>query len=351
MFQSNPLFTLTLFTLLLAPILSQSQNTLPNIQDFKDNSLFLENSAIMAASSNKESGKFMIEFFVESMTDDTMKFFQTFYPHYEKMKQDIEIVPHYIFKVCGKCLEENNFVYNLSNCVSGGRYCRTGPEVFQNWLQRDIILQSIRELCIYKESPEKWWEYQSALAQCDKACYDDIYAEIGLSKDEIYKCAKDSFENGDEMNDNKLLREQKIVTQNYTVAPNHTIFFTVNNLKIGKQSNSASALVADICNAYQGLIGYCKTYKSSPTNKADKVENTSSVSGFSLFIGLLALGFLGYVFYVRSLKKNEGSHIGIQLDETVSQYFALEDEDTKKAVRRISMQKMQKEKEEISESD
>ena len=65
-------------------------------------------------------------------------------------------------------------------------------------------------------------------------------------------------------------------------------------------------------------------------------------SGYSLFIAFTALAFLAYVLYHRSLRKNEGSETGIQLDEKVSQYFALEDEDTKVTVRRISMQKLQK---------
>jgi len=46
--------------------------------------------------------------------------------------------------------------------------------------------------------------------------------------------------------------------------------------------------------------------------------------------------------YIKSISKTKDSIPGIQLDETVSQYFALEDEDTKKAVRRISMQKLEK---------
>jgi len=295
----------------------------------------------MAETSNKESGKFLIEFFVESMTDETVKFFKDFYPYYEKMKKDIEFVPHYMFKVCDKCLEQDTFNDTTSNCVSSGRYCRYGPQVLQNWRHKDIILQSIRELCIYKISPEKWWEYQSAIGQCDKACFDNIHSAIGLNKTEIDKCAQDSFENGDEKSDNKLLREERIATQNHTLEPNHTIFFTVDSVKIRKPAVPASILVQQICDSYKSIISYCKTFESG---QAQKIENPSSFSGFSFFLILLAFGILGYVFYVRSIKKNQGSHIAIQLDETVCQYFALEDEDTKKAVRRISMQKNAKRK-------
>jgi len=92
-------------------------------------------------------------------------------------------------------------------------------------------MQSIREICIYKKSPEKWWQYQAKLAECDKACYDDVYSQLGLSQQEIYKCANDSFINGDEMNDNTLLREAKDAAKIFAVKKNQNVFVDVGGIK------------------------------------------------------------------------------------------------------------------------
>jgi len=51
-----------------------------------------------------------------------MTFFKDFVPIYQQMKEDIDFIPHYIFKIYGPATKKN-YTMDIPDCVSGGRFC------------------------------------------------------------------------------------------------------------------------------------------------------------------------------------------------------------------------------------
>ena len=75
---------------------------------------------------------------------------------------------------------------------------------------KDIINENLRQKCIYKANPEKWWEY---IKRAHKLCYSDFTDDCSVTAHKDLKldfakttdCVSESF-NKDE-NSNLMLKE------------------------------------------------------------------------------------------------------------------------------------------------
>jgi len=82
---------------------------------------------------------------------------------------------------------------------------------------KDIIIQGLKEICIYQTSANKWWEYQLELAACNRTCFADIEAKIQLDPEKINECVLKSFEGKIDVYDNTLLRREKEKAQSFSI--------------------------------------------------------------------------------------------------------------------------------------
>lgn len=95
-----------------------------------------------------------------------------------------------------------------SNCIDSG--LPTG---------RDVIMQSIREICILQDSVATWWQFQNDMARCNRTCADELYPKYNISVDDINTCVDRSFLDDSAIDDNSLLRTEVQSNGNITSAP------------------------------------------------------------------------------------------------------------------------------------
>jgi hypothetical protein len=94
------------------------------------------------------------------------------------------MTPHFRFWECDDC--DRSFIER--NCFGNGKYCAHDSN-HETMFGRDIILEDLRQLCIYNEDYEstssrsKWWDYinnvheecyGSVNQQCSKMAHKDL---------------------------------------------------------------------------------------------------------------------------------------------------------------------------------
>jgi len=86
--------------------------------------------------------------------------------------------PHYSIFTCETCRLKNYSQKKVpADCLSGGRYCLKDPDGDnKKGSGRDILLEVLRQLCLFQLFPERWWDY---MALVDITCVDNF---VGLEK-------------------------------------------------------------------------------------------------------------------------------------------------------------------------
>jgi len=113
-------------------------------------------------------------------------------------------VPHYLHDGCILC--------NSKDCLDD--YCAPFPSNLP--LGRDIVAEDLRQICIYREQREKWWNYTlSLIRNCPvqrlgTQCYLQAFAEAGVNANLVNMCVSDSFHmSGTLFSYNSLLDSEK----------------------------------------------------------------------------------------------------------------------------------------------
>ena len=127
--------------------------------------------------------------------------------------------PHYVLWYCSEC-SRNNFVNEHKDCVSGGRYCAPDPDYDGPRTGREIVMEDLRQICVYKYAIKKedyniWWNYIVEFAKCDnnnfnEKCSFEAMKTAKIDVSEITKCVTESFTGPNfALDDNNLLKKEK----------------------------------------------------------------------------------------------------------------------------------------------
>ena len=114
--------------------------------------------------------------------------------------------------------------------------------------------ENARQLCIAKESKEKFWAYVSAFnAECginDKtdSCAAGVMSKVGVNSGSVASCMKDS---------DKIFDEEVKLTDKYTVNGSPT--FVINDSKFDAPLSTSENLMKAICAAYSNAPKACST--------------------------------------------------------------------------------------------
>lgn len=135
-----------------------------------------------------------------SINDKSLDFIKNFNEYQQKFDRDqIRFQPHIVTWACPYCSTD----YKEKECLSDGRYCSMNHK--GHYIKgSDIILEDLREICLYKNlhakaKEQKWWEYMQYV---HKMCYEEITEEcskmahkhLGLDYKETMDCVDGSFE-------------------------------------------------------------------------------------------------------------------------------------------------------------
>lgn len=118
----------------------------------------------------------------------------------QKFDNSVLMTPHFRFWECLDCEQS----YTDINCFANGKYC--GHDARNLDLKgRDIILEDLRQLCVYKRAYEGndnhrniWWDY---LKEYHSLCYGSVSEEcsrgahtmINLNFDTTQQCVQSAF--------------------------------------------------------------------------------------------------------------------------------------------------------------
>lgn len=130
------------------------------------------------------------------------------------------MTPHYVLWRCQSCAPD--YRNDTDDCVSGGQYCAPDPDGDGRLVGRDVVMEDLRQICIYKQSlernkPHLWWDYVSEfyercpLAEFDEKCSKKAMRRAGVKEKDIDKCVADSFDDprSPGLSENVLLYEER----------------------------------------------------------------------------------------------------------------------------------------------
>lgn len=118
-------------------------------------------------------------------------------------------------------------VYRLSttassrnkNCFGKSGYCAADPDGEGPFNGSDVVLESLREKCIYLESKAKWFEYMEKFnslcpLKFNLKCSQDVVSKLGMEETKLLAC----IERSKEANDNSILKKELLKIKEYSDA-------------------------------------------------------------------------------------------------------------------------------------
>lgn len=179
----------------------------------------LDQTAIMAQFiMEKPDNRVEYDLWFTSSNDRALDFISDFKEYDRNFGNKVLMTPHYVFWKCNFCEEE----YLKNDCFGGGKYCAVEPSN-ENIKGRDIILEDLREKCLYKKAYQSpgtryvWWSYMEYVHQncynvINEECSSRAHQRLGLDFDETNKCVKESFtaSNWSDPNTNNTMIDEEI---------------------------------------------------------------------------------------------------------------------------------------------
>jgi hypothetical protein len=263
--------------------------------------------------------------------------FDAFADHFTKTELDFS--PHYATIVCWGCAIDN-FIEDRPDCISGGRYCALDPDGFGPITGRDVLMENLREICIFQKTIEKdnyslWFDYMSAfnntcLTVYSRDCSESIMSPLGILPDDIQACIQNSIIGDNiKINDNSLLQGEQMLSYQFPLIFTPSIFL---NTQLYRGDIEAEEVALAVCNSYQNPPDACK----EPKHQADIRPKGSGIK-FSTVVVLIAViivlvtGIL--ILYRIWLKREMQTELQQQVNLAVAQYHALSSDGSQMAER------------------
>jgi len=234
----------------------------------------------------KKEGNVTYEIWMSADQDVTRSFLNEFAPYARKLKDITVMTPHYILWYCSEC-RKAGYTSNNPDCVSSGRYCAPDPDGPGPLTGKYVVLEDLRQICIYRKAKEKWWDYiQSMYKTCPTSnvnsnCYQLALEDSDIDEEMIETCMNGSFTRpGNTDSDNALLRseQQKVHEKNITYFP----VVVINNQEMrGKVEFSVvlQAICAGFITAPSNCTDPVEDRKPSTPSKPSKPSNPSKPVG------------------------------------------------------------------------
>ncbi|CAG9329323.1 unnamed protein product [Blepharisma stoltei] len=278
------------------------------------------------------------EIWMSSENHLVRSFLHDFTPFAKKFDENmITLTPHYVLWYCSTC-KVKNWLEGHPDCVSGGRYCAPDPDYDGPRTGREIVLEDLRQLCIYQLAEEKhnqklWWNYIKAFNEtCSNNNFKERCSELAMKEakidiDYVENCMEKSFEGSNhnqELDDNKILRKEKESLLQSGIFFYPTIY--INNQTF-RGDLEATELMTAICAGFKEEPKVCIDFR---LNRNDDPEPTQTGIGVSTLVMIIIFSavVLGVIlfFYRRWIKRELNYEMKMQVNSAVSQYIALSDQ-------------------------
>ena len=276
-------------------------------------------------------------FWLSSANRNSYKLVRDFKEYYKKLKDFTRLEIHYLFWNCEVCASNDYQIIDIpDNCVSGGRYCCSDPDGDGVASGRDIVLEDLRQICIFNNHEEKYFDYidnfdlKCVEFQVLEECSKNILQELEINSEDVKKCMENSFitkNRTDAINvifdDNRILKNEKKASNYFNVHFWPSV--SINNMSF--QGNLESGAIFEaICSFFTSAPEICnlKNKGLSEINEAQTYQ-----SHFTLFLIIFMLFLLVFVIMMRIYRKIVKTELekemNMSIQNMMSQYINIRD--------------------------
>lgn len=209
------------------------------------------------------------DIWISSSNDRGLDFVKDFQRFNDILGDKVLMTPRYFTWSCINC--DANIMGE--DCVNNGKYCALDEERL-SYSGKEIIMENLRQKCVWKQSAPAWWEY---IAKAHQQCYTDfsedcsktVHNELGINWDKTQDCIKEA---NDESNDeNKLLSTDAI---EWTLRGPHFIPAIVINKITYRGNLDPENVFLAICEGFRDTQPECKTHSKTEKIEKSKVNLT-----------------------------------------------------------------------------
>lgn len=163
-------------------------------------------------------------------------------PALEILGDSVEFEPHFVVY--------SDYASRMG--ASWEDFCLDEDETYCSMHGISELNEDIRQLCIWRDTPEEWWNYVNALnAECDYTnvdeCWEGVAEEIGLDVEAIKDCQENKAE--------LLLKKEKLLNEKFEVSGSPTVLIN----DVGYNGGRAPEDYKNgICGAFTEMPGVCE---------------------------------------------------------------------------------------------
>ena len=283
----------------------------------------------------KEGGFVEIELFMRSDEQKARNFFSEFNYYKEKLGDKLKFTPIYKYSKFVNEQYNNNVTLNENSnsripCVKESRMCATSNRAMQIENPRNILIENIRESCIYQEfGQDNYWKY---MTQFNNLCFDNknplFNDECALSVLKKNSFAEEDLEKLNKCMMNMANYESKIDNDFNTF--NKRKIYSIPDLFINgvpyRGTWYSKYIFRSICNGFLDDANICET--NSPI---EVIHNQRVGNGVLIFIIVITVlvtscSLLCYKSYInKNLEDALSERIEEQTMKSISQYQMFQD--------------------------
>lgn len=284
----------------------------------------------------QDEGKVNYSLWYSSENKKVYSFLKEFKSYAMRFSKDqTAFTPNMVLWYCAMC-REKGYKESHQDCISGGRYCAPDPDGTGPYNGRDVMLEDLRQLCVFKqtENEESYETYFKYMIEYSKTCEDNLTKEcshkvldaIDLSSKEIEKCVDNSVEGRNiDLDENTLFKYERDRWQDYGVAFYPSLM--INN-QTYRGDLEAQPVFQALCAGFVEPQEECRWDYGQDDEESEDTDEDGIGTGSLLLILSLCFAMMAVVLIVYRmwLKKEMKNDMRNQVNTAVSQYFALSEQ-------------------------
>lgn len=197
---------------------------------------------------------------------ETFKLLRQFEPYYQSLVGS-NIEYELLYQLYS--MEEEFLNQEYQNCLGSGRYCALDPDASKIGTGRQVVEESLRQICLFKHFPNEWFKYMDAfdreclLPQAWDGCSNKLVRTLLLDNSQIKECIEGSYYNA---TNNQTVAAQYL---NTALTPNRLLDRQITLTKNSGFRGFPGALING--QAYKGRLDakdifseICNGFKSAP---------------------------------------------------------------------------------------
>lgn len=152
-----------------------------------------------------------MDFFYVPSTEYSHKFLESLNEVHGRLKNRMIFEPHIV------TFSSKSNEYITSNCIAHGKYCAFDPDNEGPITGQDVLMESLRQKCIYKAGISHYFYYmdlfyKDCVGKFTEECSNKLMKKSGIGISDIRTCVNNSFHKVNSNlseNENDILAEEK----------------------------------------------------------------------------------------------------------------------------------------------